>query len=446
MDNTEALEVRQQTHVIRAEAIGTERVQVARGLRGVHRPGDHSRAHVVRGLHEVSINQAPVRPDVTWMHAIDHTPHRLHGIGDAPIDENSASNVWRPLGDALDGVVVEGVQREAPAMPACDSDDAFLDLLTFELDVHVRAIPDGLQDVLEGRNVSASVERGQVLPTGVGDGALGHVEVMVHDDHAVLRDVHVQLNGVRPALERAHEPAQRVLRKLGRDAAMADALEGAHKGSRKHRGVYFRNLADGKRLTIRRLPTSTLTGRMTDPGRSGGDPRDAELIARWKAGDQRAAAELVERHASALARFAASCGAREDVDELVQDTFVRAFNSLEGFRGDSAFRTWLFSIERRLLMDRRRAEQRRMQGTEVKETDAATEYDALDELVADEAHARVRDAIERLTPTQREVFVLRVQEGLSYKEIAQAAGTTEGAARVHYHNAMRAVKEFLDDA
>ncbi len=184
---------------------------------------------------------------------------------------------------------------------------------------------------------------------------------------------------------------------------------------------------------------------MTDAGRSGDDPRDAELIAKWKAGNQSAATELVQRHASALARFAASCGAREDIDELVQDTFVRAFGSLDGFRGESSFRTWLFTIERRLLLDRRRAERRRPQGPEIGEGDAATEFDALDDLVADEAQVRVRRAIERLTPTQREVFVLRVTEGLSYKEIAKAVGTTEGAARVHYHNAMHAIKEFLND-
>jgi len=182
---------------------------------------------------------------------------------------------------------------------------------------------------------------------------------------------------------------------------------------------------------------------MTDPGRSD-DSRDKELIAEWKAGSQRAASELVERHASALARFGASCGARGDLDELVQDTFVRAFGSLDGFRGESSFRTWLFTIERRLLMDRRRAERRRPAGMDIGEGDAVTEFDALDHLVADEAQARVRKAIEHLTPTQREVFVLRVTEGLSYKEIASAVSTTEGAARVHYHNAMRAIKEFLD--
>jgi RNA polymerase sigma-70 factor (ECF subfamily) len=183
---------------------------------------------------------------------------------------------------------------------------------------------------------------------------------------------------------------------------------------------------------------------MTDPVRSGDEPGDAELIARWKAGNQSAATALVERHAPALARFAVSCGARDEVDELVQDTFVRAFGSLDGFRGESSFRTWLFTIERRLLLDRRRAERRRPASEEITEEDAATEFGALDRLVADETSAQVSRAIAGLTPMQREVFVLRVGEGLSYKEIAGTVGTTEGAARVHYHNAVRAVKEFLD--
>jgi RNA polymerase sigma-70 factor, ECF subfamily len=184
---------------------------------------------------------------------------------------------------------------------------------------------------------------------------------------------------------------------------------------------------------------------MTDRDRSGENPRDGELIARWKAGDQRAATELVERHAPALARFAVSSGARDGIDELVQDTFVRAFGSLDGFRGESSFRTWLFTIERRLLLDRRRADKRRPTGPELSESDAATEFDALDDLVASEAMGRVNKAVSRLTPTQRDVFLLRVVEGLSYKEIASVVKTTEGAARVHYHNAMQAIKEFVNE-
>jgi RNA polymerase sigma-70 factor (ECF subfamily) len=170
---------------------------------------------------------------------------------------------------------------------------------------------------------------------------------------------------------------------------------------------------------------------------------DLDLIARWKAGDERAATRLVERHAPALARFAMSLGQRGDVEEVVQDTFVRAFGSLDSFRGDSSLRTWLFTIERRLILDRRRAERRRRDDAPIDDGDAATEFDALDGLVGEEAEARVRKAVNGLSRLQREVFLLRVNEGMSYKEIAEVVGSTEGAARVHYHNAMRAVKELL---
>jgi RNA polymerase sigma-70 factor (ECF subfamily) len=184
---------------------------------------------------------------------------------------------------------------------------------------------------------------------------------------------------------------------------------------------------------------------MTDATSSDAEPTDGDLIARWRAGDERAATALVKRHADALARFAASLGVKTEIEELVQDTFVRAFQSLEGFRGESAFRTWLFTIERRLVLDRRRAERRRPEVESLEESDAATAHDQLEGMLANETERRIREAIERLSPMQRQVFSLRVGEGLSYKEIAEVADTTEGAARVHYHNAVRAVKEFLDE-
>lgn len=184
---------------------------------------------------------------------------------------------------------------------------------------------------------------------------------------------------------------------------------------------------------------------MTDVALSTDERTDLDLVARWKAGDQRAATLLVERHAPPLARFVASVGARHDVEEVVQDTFVRAFASLDSFRGDSSLRTWLFTIARRLVLDRRRAERRRGEQVEVHDDDVRTEYDSLDVVVADETRRRLEAAMKKLSPTQREVFTLRVSEGLSYKEIADAVDTTEGAARVHYHNAMRAIKEFLDE-
>ena len=71
--------------------------------------------------------------------------------------------------------------------------------------------------------------------------------------------------------------------------------------------------------------------------------------------------------------------------------------------------------------------------------------DALEETVATETELRLREAVQTLSPMQRSIFTLRVTEGLSYKEIAMAVGSTEGAARVHYHNAMRIIREKIDD-
>ena len=74
-------------------------------------------------------------------------------------------------------------------------------------------------------------------------------------------------------------------------------------------------------------------------------PTDAALIAAWHGGDEPAAAELVRRHARALARFLAGAGAlAADVDDLVQETFIRAFRALGRFRGQCQFRTWLMTI------------------------------------------------------------------------------------------------------
>jgi RNA polymerase sigma-70 factor (ECF subfamily) len=186
---------------------------------------------------------------------------------------------------------------------------------------------------------------------------------------------------------------------------------------------------------------------MTEARLTDVEPGDSELIRRWRGGDERAATRLVERHAPAVARFVASLGrgAGADLDEVVQDTFVRAFASLDGFRAESSLRTWLFTIARNLCRDRQRNARWRRNEVAIEEQHAITEVDALDGAVANETEGRLRHAVTTLSPMQREVFTLRVADGMSYKEIAAVLDTSEGAARVHYHNALRALKECLDE-
>src|SRR5712671_7618796 len=79
---------------------------------------------------------------------------------------------------------------------------------------------------------------------------------------------------------------------------------------------------------------------------------DPALIRAWQSGDEQAAAELVGRHARPLARFLAGAGAPEaDVDDLVQETLIRAFRAVDRFRGQCQFRTWLLTIGGNVLKD-----------------------------------------------------------------------------------------------
>lgn len=184
---------------------------------------------------------------------------------------------------------------------------------------------------------------------------------------------------------------------------------------------------------------------MTSANAAPDQPADGALISRWKTGDERAATQLVERHAPSVARYIASLGVREDVEDVVQDCFIRAFASLESFRGDSSLRTWLCTIARNLVRDRARSLKFERHQVEIEEQHAVTEHDALDRAVADETEGRMMEAVEKLSPMQRQVFTLRVADGMAYKEIAEIVKSTEGATRVHYHNAMKAIKEFLND-
>ena len=173
------------------------------------------------------------------------------------------------------------------------------------------------------------------------------------------------------------------------------------------------------------------------------EPSDQALVAAYRHGDQRAASELVRRHGPAVARFLYSSGAlAADIEDLVQETLFRAFRGLDRWRGEASFRSWLFTIAGNLTRDAFR----RRKGREVIPLDDRDLPDRADpdaELAAGELEERLRMELGRLPRLQREVFLLRVQEGTSYEDIAAALGTTPGAARVHYHHAVKRLKELV---
>jgi RNA polymerase sigma-70 factor (ECF subfamily) len=176
---------------------------------------------------------------------------------------------------------------------------------------------------------------------------------------------------------------------------------------------------------------------------SSAPPTDADLVHAYRGGDERGATELVHRHAAAIARFLSGTGAdHADVDDLVQETFIRAFRALQGWRGEAAFRSWLFTIASNLLKDQhRRRRGRRI--VPIDETGLQAGDDPAATLEAGETERKLRAGLGTLPRLQREVFLLRAQQGMEYEEIAQALGTTPGAARVHYHHAVKRLKELV---
>jgi RNA polymerase sigma-70 factor (ECF subfamily) len=169
---------------------------------------------------------------------------------------------------------------------------------------------------------------------------------------------------------------------------------------------------------------------------------DPALVAAYRQGDEQAAAELVRRHAQALGRFLYSMGAnQDDLEDLVQETLFRAFRRVDSWRGGASFRSWLLTIGSNLLRDEARKRKGRL--VSIDDREIPNNSDPHSDLAAGEAEERVREGLARLPRLQREVFLLRAQEGSDYAEIAAVLGTTPGAARVHYHHAVKRLKELV---
>ena len=145
---------------------------------------------------------------------------------------------------------------------------------------------------------------------------------------------------------------------------------------------------------------------------------DAALVDAYRSGDERAATELVCRHAKALGRYLYGAGAPpSSVEDLVQETFFRAFRALTSWRAEASFRSWLFRIGSNLRKDWYRREGGRII-LPIEDTDLADSSDPEGEAGATEMAARLREGLTRLPRLQREVFLLRAQQGMEYRKSA----------------------------
>ncbi len=175
---------------------------------------------------------------------------------------------------------------------------------------------------------------------------------------------------------------------------------------------------------------------------------DLAVVARVKAGDHDAFRHLVERHSRSVFRLAYRLtGHEQDAEDVVQETFLRAFREIRRFEARSSFATWLYRItvncSHDLLRQRPRAGTRpSLDDPDLRVADeladSSAAADPLRELTSRRIDERVRAAMADLSGQERSAFVMRHYEGLSIEEIGGVLNLKASAAK---HSIFRAVQK-----
>jgi RNA polymerase sigma-70 factor, ECF subfamily len=174
---------------------------------------------------------------------------------------------------------------------------------------------------------------------------------------------------------------------------------------------------------------------------------DAPFVAGAREGDPEAFRVLVERHSRSLFRLAfRMTGNASDAEDIVQESFLRAFRELDKFDERSGFGSWVYRIAANCALDLLRSRRRRAELAPAGDAEDQNRLASLpsaepapDRLALDgEVTGRIEAAMHRLSETERAAFVLRHCEGLSIEDVSRALGCQTSAAK---HSVFRAVQK-----
>ncbi len=154
--------------------------------------------------------------------------------------------------------------------------------------------------------------------------------------------------------------------------------------------------------------------------------------------------QLVRQYSEPLywkVRGMVSC--HDDANDILQETFIKAWNNLEKFEGRSSLLTWLYRIAINETFDFLRRNKRASLSDENEASNIASDSSADDFFDGDEAQEKLQKAISQLPPVQRMVFNMRYFDNMKYKDISDVLNTSTGALKASYHLAVKKIMEYF---
>lgn len=171
--------------------------------------------------------------------------------------------------------------------------------------------------------------------------------------------------------------------------------------------------------------------------------RPEALIARVRSGDDEAFKEIFDRYSRPVISFIYNLvGCKELAEELMQETFVRAYRAIDQLRDDAQLSTWLFGIARNVVRESLRARRPEVDSAVL---EAHSDYKPLPEaqLLNKELNAVIEQALATLDEDKRLVFTLKVFQQVSYEEIAEITGFTMAKLKTDLHRARVEMRRLL---
>lgn len=170
---------------------------------------------------------------------------------------------------------------------------------------------------------------------------------------------------------------------------------------------------------------------------------DNELVQEIKDGNRKAFSEIVKRHQKSLLRMSMRfVKDLETAEDIVQESFIKAFEKLNSFEGRSSFKSWLFQVTVNTAKNKLR--ERKRVTTDIDTVQIAVGAIAETSLVHSALSQEIQEEIDKLPTKQRTALILRVYEDLSFKEIADIMECPYDTAKANYRHALVKLKDSFE--